>query len=106
MKVIVTGLNGDTNQNKFGYIIDLIPLANKIDKIELIVLGGTWSEYPKKYQDWFICSIYYAANTFYDSRTMYSLEEEITINETSKNFFEKSKKNHEKSKNFYGKLMK
>ena len=31
--IIVTGLNGDTNQNKFGYIIDLIPLANKIDKL-------------------------------------------------------------------------
>ena len=31
--IIVTGLNGDTNQNKFGYIIDLIPWANKIDKL-------------------------------------------------------------------------
>ncbi len=31
--IIITGLNGDTNQNKFGYIIDLIPLANKIDKL-------------------------------------------------------------------------
>ena len=31
--IIVTGLNGDTKQNKFGYIIDLIPLANKIDKL-------------------------------------------------------------------------
>lgn len=31
--IIVTGLNGDTNQNKFGYIIDLIPYANKIDKL-------------------------------------------------------------------------
>jgi len=31
--IIVTGLNGDTNQNKFGHIIDLIPLANKIDKL-------------------------------------------------------------------------
>lgn len=31
--IIITGLNGDTNQNKFGYIIDLIPWANKIDKL-------------------------------------------------------------------------
>ena len=31
--IIITGLNGDTNQNKFGHIIDLIPLANKIDKL-------------------------------------------------------------------------
>tara|TARA_Y100000817_G_scaffold312389_1_gene306264 strand:+ start:443 stop:1006 length:564 start_codon:yes stop_codon:yes gene_type:complete len=31
--IIVTGLNGDTQQNKFGHIIDLMPLANKIDKL-------------------------------------------------------------------------
>lgn len=62
----------------------LISMGHTIDKIELIVLGGTWTQYPKKYQDWFITSIYYAANTFYDSRPMYSLEQEITINETAK----------------------
>ena len=65
-------------------VTTLISMGHTIDKIELIVLGGTWSEYPKKYQDWFICSIYYAANTYYNTRIMYSLEEEITINETSK----------------------
>ena len=62
----------------------LISMGHTIDKIELIVLGGTWTQYPKKYQDWFITSIYYAANTFYDPRSMYSLEQEITINETAK----------------------
>lgn len=31
--IVVAGLNGDTNQNKFGYIIDLIPYANKITKL-------------------------------------------------------------------------
>ena len=31
--VIVAGLNGDTNQEKFGYILDLIPLANNITKL-------------------------------------------------------------------------
>tara|TARA_B100001564_G_scaffold186141_1_gene156335 strand:- start:1889 stop:2455 length:567 start_codon:yes stop_codon:yes gene_type:complete len=31
--IIVAGLNGDTQQNKFGHIIDLIPWANKIDKL-------------------------------------------------------------------------
>ena len=42
----------------------LITMGHTVDKIELIVLGGTWSEYPKQYQDWFITSIYYAANTY------------------------------------------
>ena len=32
------------------------------DKIELIVLGGTWSFYPKKYQTWFIKRCFDAAN--------------------------------------------
>ena len=31
--IVVAGLNGDTNQEKFGYILDLIPLANKITKL-------------------------------------------------------------------------
>ncbi len=32
------------------------------DKIELIVLGGTWSAYPKNYQTWFIKRCFDAAN--------------------------------------------
>ncbi|NMC51948.1 tRNA uridine(34) 5-carboxymethylaminomethyl modification radical SAM/GNAT enzyme Elp3 [Candidatus Kuenenbacteria bacterium] len=34
------------------------------DKLELIVLGGTWSYYPKKYQFWFIKECFRAANDF------------------------------------------
>ncbi|MFA5051152.1 MAG: tRNA uridine(34) 5-carboxymethylaminomethyl modification radical SAM/GNAT enzyme Elp3 [Patescibacteria group bacterium] len=33
------------------------------DKIELIVIGGTWSYLPKKYQYWFIKRCFEAANT-------------------------------------------
>jgi elongator complex protein 3 len=38
------------------------------DKIELIVKGGTWSAYPKKYQDWFIKRCFDAANDFSRAR--------------------------------------
>jgi thymidine kinase len=31
--VVVAGLNGDTNQQKFGFILDLIPIANKVTKL-------------------------------------------------------------------------
>lgn len=31
--IILSGLNGDRYQKKFGYILDLIPLANKVDKL-------------------------------------------------------------------------
>lgn len=36
--------------------------GHSVDKIELIVLGGTWSYYTKKYQDWFIKRCFEAAN--------------------------------------------
>eukprot|EP01083_Nonionella_stella_P051015 135481_1 len=39
--------------------------GHKVDKIELLVLGGTWSEYPQQYQETFIRDCFYAANTFY-----------------------------------------
>ena len=53
--IIITGLNGDTNQNKFGHIIDLIPLANKIDKLSgicTICNDGTPGDFSilKKYK--------------------------------------------------------
>jgi elongator complex protein 3 len=34
------------------------------DKIELRIIGGTWSYYPKKYQIWFIKECFRAANEF------------------------------------------
>ena len=57
-----------------------------VDKIEIIVLGGTWTEYPREYQEDFIRKIFWAANTFYETekREILSLSEEQTINENSK----------------------
>jgi len=37
--------------------------GHSTDKIELIVLGGTWSAYPKNYQYWFIKECLRAANS-------------------------------------------
>jgi len=54
------------------------------DKIELLVLGGTWSSYPSDYQEEFISDLYYAANTFgLIKREKLSLEEEIKLNENA-----------------------
>eukprot|EP01084_Bolivina_argentea_P027711 51491_1 len=39
--------------------------GHTVDKIELLILGGTWSEYPIQYQEEFIRDCFYAANTFY-----------------------------------------
>ena len=80
------------NQNDFdpikqmnSRISSLEKMGHEIDKIELLVLGGTWSEYPKEYQDEFITKLYYAANVYYNKREeILTLEEEIEINETAK----------------------
>ena len=66
-------------------ISSLINMGHIPDKLEIIVLGGTWSEYPRNYQDRFITDLYYAANSYFDTtRPKLSLEEEIAINETAK----------------------
>lgn len=38
--------------------------GHDIDKLEVLVLGGTWSSYPIKYREIFIRDMYYAANTY------------------------------------------
>ena len=59
----------------------------KIDKLEVMVLGGTWGSYPEDYRTEFIRDLYYSANTFYEDldnkRQRLSLEEEIEINMTT-----------------------
>lgn len=62
--------------------------GHPVDKIELIILGGTWSSYPIEYQETFIRDLYFAANTFYVSnenkdRPRLSIQEEQNINTNS-----------------------
>ena len=64
-------------------VAQYISMGHPIDKIELLVLGGTWSSYPKDYQDNFIRDIFYAANTLYEKRDKYSLEREQRMNESA-----------------------
>ena len=37
-------------------------MGHVTDKVELIVLGGTWSDYPLEYQTWFITGLFRALN--------------------------------------------
>ena len=78
------------NENNFDPILQfnsrvstLIKMGHIVDKLEIIVLGGTWSNYHKNYKDSFITKIYYAANTYYNNREMLSLQEEINQNENA-----------------------
>ena len=67
------------NDRAFQYMLN----GHYVDKIEIIVLGGTWTEYPREYQETFIRDIFWSANTFYsiDKRDKLSLFEEQKINE-------------------------
>ncbi len=40
----------------------LSQMGHATDKIELIVLGGTWSDYPREYQIWFVRELFRALN--------------------------------------------
>ena len=40
----------------------LTQMGHVTDKIELIVLGGTWSDYPVEYQIWFVSELFRALN--------------------------------------------
>ncbi len=55
--------------------------GHSTDKIELIVIGGTWSYLPKKYQIWFIKQCFDAAN----NREAKNIQQAQKINETAKN---------------------
>lgn len=60
----------------------------EVDKLEVIVKGGTWTSYNPYYRRQFCRDIFYAANTFWldinNLRPPKSLEEEQRINETAK----------------------
>lgn len=54
--------------------------GHPVDKIELRIIGGTWSFYPKKYQDYFVKKLFDACN----KRESKNLKEAQKINEKSK----------------------
>ncbi|MBR58470.1 MAG: tRNA uridine(34) 5-carboxymethylaminomethyl modification radical SAM/GNAT enzyme Elp3 [Myxococcales bacterium] len=53
------------------------------DKIELLILGGTWSSYPRSYQEWFIQRCMDAMNGFEQEEESESLAQAHAINETA-----------------------
>lgn len=53
------------------------------EKCELIVLGGTWTAYPKDYQEWFMKRCYDGFNNDPREEGAATLEEAKTLNETA-----------------------
>lgn len=42
----------------------LFAMGHQVDKVELIILGGTWTAYPEAYQVWFVKECFRAMNDF------------------------------------------
>ncbi|MBT3356267.1 tRNA uridine(34) 5-carboxymethylaminomethyl modification radical SAM/GNAT enzyme Elp3 [bacterium] len=63
--------------------------GHSTDKLELIVMGGTFSHFPPQYQSWFIKECFRAANDFprnsLQKKGSVSLEKEKSRNEKAKN---------------------
>lgn len=65
-------------------------IGHIVDKVEILVLGGTWPFYPHTYQEEFIRDINYAANVYWDAQSSKPLRERLTlleeqrINETAR----------------------
>lgn len=60
-----------------GRIQALTAIGHPVDKVELLILGGTWSCYPPEYQEWFLRRCFDALNTT-ESAT---LQEALSRNE-------------------------
>lgn len=84
------------NQNDFKAYDQMINRMNTlyanghtIDKLEIILEGGTYTEYPADYLHIYHRDIFYAANTYFErtsdgvKRGPQSIEKEIEINQTS-----------------------
>ena len=65
----------------------LLTCGHTCDKLEFIIEGGTFTEYPKQYLKRFFAQFIYCVNTYFDKepkRQILSLEEEILFNKTAK----------------------
>lgn len=56
--------NFDPYLQTYNRLLALKNIGHKTDKVELIILGGTWSFYPEAYQIWFIKQCFQAMNDF------------------------------------------
>jgi histone acetyltransferase (RNA polymerase elongator complex component) len=74
----------DCARQMWGRLETLYHIGHKIRgaKLEVLVLGGTWTSYPVAYREEFVRDMYFAANTFFGGRDAVRgcLEEEIARN--------------------------
>lgn len=69
----------DPHDQTAGRIDSLHEIGHSVDKIELLILGGSWSAYPEAYQEWFVRRCLDAMNVVEAE----SLEEAQGLNESA-----------------------
>lgn len=67
----------------YNRVIALKKTGHNVQKIELIVLGGSWSAYPLNYQIWFVSECFRALNDLTTSSSEYTQPKENSYIETS-----------------------
>lgn len=82
----------------YNRLIALKNIGHNIEKVELLVLGGTWSVYPKGYKLWFINQCYCALNSITRNTTKYIKPKENDFKETS---WKELEGNQEKNESAY-----
>jgi|TARA_B000000565_G_scaffold83652_1_gene61035 ELP3 family radical SAM enzyme/protein acetyltransferase len=78
-------VNYDCVSQVYARVNQYLRMGHDIDKLEVLVLGGTFSEYPEEYQREFVRDAYYAANTVLGNyrKERFPLETEILLNENT-----------------------
>lgn len=71
----------------------LYAMGHQVDKVELIILGGTWTAYPEFYQIWFVKECFRAMNDFGHKN------DSSIINKKYQNFQKKFKESQNKWQN-------
>ena len=68
----------------FNRLVAFKNMGHSVEKIELLILGGTWSSYPETYQIWFVKRCFDAMNEFdslYDTKMLDTKKAELPFDE-------------------------
>lgn len=76
----------DPYAQTFNRLLAYKAIGHSTDKVELIILGGTWTSYPEPYQIWYVKRCFDAMNDFHAA----TLNSTIELEESSRPFDENS----------------
>jgi len=77
--------NFDVRKQMISRLNTLQSQGHTLDKLEVLILGGTWESYPIEYREEFITNIFHTANNYFQNNPEIpkKLKDEQDINQTS-----------------------